>query len=76
MLDLNFKVFTDMIYAFTHMQEYLDKATDWEEIILDVFCQKLAQLDKKGRIVEKTPEIIKCMLSIKLVGVGNTEDFW
>ena len=38
MLEQNFKNITDLIYAFAHMREYLDKATDWEEIILDMFC--------------------------------------
>ena len=76
MLDINFKNFTDLMFAFAHMDVYLDKITDWEEKILDVFCQKLAQLDKRNKIVENTPSIIKCMLSIKLVNVGNTEDFW
>ena len=73
---MNFKNITDLIFAFSHMNTYLDRMTDWEEIILDAFCQKLAQLDENNKIVDNSPSIIKCMLSIKLADVGNSEDFW
>ena len=40
-LDMEFKDFSDLIFAFSHMEGYLDKASDWEAIILDIFSQKL-----------------------------------
>ena len=48
-----------------------------DSIILDVFCQKMAQLQESGKLINVCDTVIVCMLSIHMA-IGNREanNFW
>ena len=57
------------------MDDVLDREKDWNNI-LDAFSQKVKKLDEKNEIKFSIPFIIRCMLSFKLVDVGDINEFW
>ena len=46
-------------------------------VVLDIYCQKLHELQEKGRLQNHIRAMIRSMLSIKMsIGQNELEEFW
>ena len=73
-----FETYTNFLFSASKLHKLLRLDQAEGTIVLDIYCQKLAELSQNDQIVTMIPKIIQGMLSLHLSMSSDKEvaDFW